>query len=313
MQRQTAKLTLIIVLIAAAGAVTWGYLNRSDLRESWRRWQQGPIPTAVSREALLAARQGQAPPSEELAAEPETPEPTVVSEPTAESESSPAQQLLMEEEPFVADPPPEPAEPAPAAAEPPPLAVDNGIPEALNLAVPMVYQAPFGVWDALHDDACEEAAILMIQGYLHGRTFTRQEMEDALIAMVDWEMDTFGFFKDTDAALTVRIMQEYLGLETARVVPVESMDDVREFISLGLPVVLPADGRMLQNPYFRGGGPPYHMLVAKGYKPGYIITNDPGTRRGADFLYDEDILWNAIHDWNGGDVPNGDKVILVAE
>ena len=63
-----------------------------------------------------------------------------------------------------------------------------------------------------------------------------------------------------------------------------------------------------------GDGPLYHMLVVKGYtKDGTIITNDPGTRRGADFLYDPDALFNAVHDWNGGNVNEGAKVMVVVE
>ena len=54
------------------------------------------------------------------------------------------------------------------------------------------------------------------------------------------------------------------------------------------------------------------MLIIKGYtKEGNFITNDPGTRRGADFIYSPGVLMNAIHDWNGGDVDNGKKVMIV--
>ena len=54
------------------------------------------------------------------------------------------------------------------------------------------------------------------------------------------------------------------------------------------------------------------MLVIKGYtKDGRFITNDPGTRRGANYLYDPNIVLNAIHYWNGGDVKNGKKAVIV--
>ena len=50
----------------------------------------------------------------------------------------------------------------------------------------------------------------------------------------------------------------------------------------GVPVLLPAAGRLLRNPYFSGQGPLYHMLVVKGYtRDGKIITDDPGTRLAA--------------------------------
>ncbi len=54
------------------------------------------------------------------------------------------------------------------------------------------------------------------------------------------------------------------------------------------------------------------MLVLRGYtKDGYVITNDPGTKRGAQYAYRWSVLLNAIHDWNGGDVENGEKVVIV--
>jgi len=52
--------------------------------------------------------------------------------------------------------------------------------------------------------------------------------------------------------------------------------------------------------------------VIKGFlSDGQIITNDPGTRKGADYLYDPQILLDAIHDWNDGDVPRGEKNMIV--
>jgi hypothetical protein len=64
-------------------------------------------------------------------------------------------------------------------------------------------------------------------------------------------------------------------------------------------LILPTLGRELQNPNFKNPGPIYHMLVVQGYtKSGEIITNDPGTRKGKDYLYNPEILFNAIGDWD---------------
>ena len=72
---------------------------------------------------------------------------------------------------------------------------------------------------------------------------------------------------------------------------------------------------MLKNPYYTQPGPERHKVVIIGYDPDNkeFITNDPGTRRGADYVYDGALLWDAIHDWNGGDVPQGAKVMIVVE
>jgi hypothetical protein len=56
------------------------------------------------------------------------------------------------------------------------------------------------------------------------------------------------------------------------------------------------------------------MLVVRGWtKEGMIITNDPGTKRGEGYLYEPDVLINAVHDWSGGDVENGRKAMIVVE
>ncbi|MBI4122698.1 MAG: hypothetical protein HY462_01740, partial [Parcubacteria group bacterium] len=35
----------------------------------------------------------------------------------------------------------------------------------------------------------------------------------------------------------------------------------------------------------------------RGYTPTQFITNDPGTKRGEEFVYPYNTLINAIHDW----------------
>ena len=74
-----------------------------------------------------------------------------------------------------------------------------------------------------------------------------------------------------------------------------------------------ADGKVLPNPHFRDGGPEYHALIIRGYTNKTFITNDPGTQFGENFEYKYNDLLNAIHDWNGGDVKNGRRVVLVVE
>lgn len=188
------------------------------------------------------------------------------------------------------------------------------LPISFNLAVPFVLQAPFAVWDEVHEDACEEASIAMLKAFVDSRKapLSKEEMETMILAIVEYENRTLGYNKDTSAEETAKIMRELYGLN-AKALTLRSLDDIKRRIILGRPVILPAYGKALQNPFFKNGGPVYHMLVAKGWTATHIITNDPGTKHGADFSYPNDILWNAIRDWNGGDVPNGAKVMIAAE
>lgn len=186
--------------------------------------------------------------------------------------------------------------------------------DSYNLAVPFTPQAPFAVWDALHEEACEEASAIMVKAFFDGETSLPPDIaEKRILDVVAWEDDNLGSDMDTDAEQTARFMREHLGMTGARAVAVSSIDDITSYVATGTPVIVPAYGKALGNPYFTGEGPLYHMLVVKGFQDGLIITNDPGTKRGADFIYDADTLWNAIHDWNDGDVQNGRKVMIVAE
>ena len=108
------------------------------------------------------------------------------------------------------------------------------------------------------------------------------------------------------------ILKEFYKYPKVKIVANPSITDIKTALSQSKAVIVPAAGRKLGNPYYTQPGPLYHMLVIKGYtKDGRFITNDPGTRRGADFIYDPAVLWNAIRDWNGGDVDTGKKVMIV--
>ena len=185
-------------------------------------------------------------------------------------------------------------------------------PATLNLDVPFTSQAPFAKWDEIHEDTCEEAAILMVHRFYENQPFTGpQDADDELLAMVDWQNEHFGDFKSTNAEDTARIAREFYGYENVDVIYDITIDDIKREVAQGRPVVLLAAGRLLGNPNFTGEGPLYHALVVKGWTETEIITNDPGTRKGHDYRYAPDVLMNAVGDWNNGDPANGRTVMLV--
>lgn len=188
------------------------------------------------------------------------------------------------------------------------------LPIEFNLAVPFTSQAPLSVWDVVHEDTCEEAAIYMIHRFYEGDPAGKinPSVADAeLLKIVEFEKALFGFFESTTAAQISVLAEQMYGYERVEVITDPTIEDLKTHISAGRPVIVPAAGRMLGNPNFTGEGPLYHALVLKGYTKTNFVTNEPGTRLGADYQYSFETVMNAMHDWNGGDVNNGAKVVVV--
>lgn len=186
-------------------------------------------------------------------------------------------------------------------------------PDQINLAVPFTSQAPFAVWDQPYQDGCEEASSAMVHYYYAKKQFASREEADAeLNRLFDWQDATFGTNKDSSATTTARILTDYYGYKNVVVRTNITAKDIRTELAAGRPVIVPAFGKALKNPNFRNGGPVYHMLVIKGYiGESHFITNDPGTRNGADYTYTKETMVNALHDWNNGDVAHGVPAMIV--
>ncbi|MFH1866712.1 MAG: C39 family peptidase [Patescibacteria group bacterium] len=179
------------------------------------------------------------------------------------------------------------------------------------LKVPFTVQAPHANWDMPYQEACEEAAMIMVADFVSGRNDLRlppEEADQRILALIAWEEEQ-GYAIDVTAAEVAKILSERWGIGAE----IRSYDaeKLRSEIVLGKPVILPAAGRLLGNPYFRNPGPLYHMLVVKGYEGEEFITNDPGTRRGENFRYHYSVFDRAVHDWNGGEVENGEQVMII--
>ncbi len=186
--------------------------------------------------------------------------------------------------------------------------------EEVNLAVPFTVQAPFANWEAPYKEFCEEASVLMTAKYLSGEKIPSPESADKdMLAIKAFEEKRFGYYEDTTAAETAVILREYFKIDAVKLIDNPTVAQIKEAVTAGKLVIVPAAGRLLGNPYYTPPGPLYHMFVIKGYTAdGKFITNDPGTRRGADFLFSESTVMNAMHDWRADrDITKGKKVIIV--
>ncbi len=187
-------------------------------------------------------------------------------------------------------------------------------PIAFNLAVPFTSQAPTGVWDALHEDACEETAIYMVEQYFAGTGNVKIDpivADSAITALIHYAEEQLGHDLSITAAQTVALVEAYYPEYDARIIDNPSVDDLKRLIADGYPIIVPAACRELGNPFFTGEGPLYHMLVIRGYDETHFITNDPGTRHGQNYLYTYDVLMSAMGDWHNGDPTQGASRVIV--
>jgi hypothetical protein len=171
------------------------------------------------------------------------------------------------------------------------------LPEDLNLKMVFYSQAPFGNWDYPWQEACEEASVLLIANEYLEKNWTADDFNEELLKLVDWEKTTFGDYKHTNVQQTVKILNEYLDLKTV-VYDDPTFEDVQKVLARGHFIVMPFAGKRLGNPFYKNGGPVYHMMVVKGYKDGEkIITSDVGTRNGENYVYSWNTIVNAMHDY----------------
>lgn len=194
-------------------------------------------------------------------------------------------------------------------------AEEGKIPDKILIKVPFTSQAPFSKWDELHEEACEEASLVMLKYYLDGKPLNKDISEKEIQDMVKFEIKKYGDYKDTNAAETVKLAEDYYKIENLKVIYDFKKEDLKKYLAWKKPIIVPASGRKLGNPNFTPPGPWYHNLVLVGYGSDTIVTNDPGTRKGEGYEYNIDVLYNAIHDFPGKpeNIERGRKAMIILE
>lgn len=183
----------------------------------------------------------------------------------------------------------------------------------VNLDVPYTSQAPERNWEDPWQNACEEAAILMIDAYVRGYGLSPLSAKDEIIRMVKWQ-EEHKWFTSINAADVQKFFVEYLNYKRpVKIIENPTIEQIKQFLNEGKPILALGHGKTLGNKYYSNGGPDYHAFVIRGYTKDTFITNDPGVNRGANFLFPIENVMKSLRDWNGGDVKNGTPVIIVVE
>lgn len=187
----------------------------------------------------------------------------------------------------------------------------------IDQKVPFVSQAPLSEWsDPRQQDSCEEAVVLMSMAWAKDgiststdanlynfKNLSLADWRDKLVALSDFQQEKYGEYRDASLEdIEIRLFRDYFSYEKTKIKDVLSPKDIILELEKGNLVLIPANGQALKNPNFKAPGPERHMVLIKGYdyEAKEFITNDPGTRNGADYRYDEELLFKAIRPYKTG-------------
>lgn len=157
----------------------------------------------------------------------------------------------------------------------------NFLKSSVNLNISFQSQAPFGNWNMPYQEACEEAALILAHYYYSGKHIDPQTMQKEILSLVDWENKTFGYYKDTDSLEMARTWKEYFGHRNVEPINNFTLEDLKYTLASGYPVIIPAAGRLLRNPYFTKPGPVFQHVL------------------------------NAAHDFDSKNILNGHKIMII--
>ncbi len=187
----------------------------------------------------------------------------------------------------------------------------------MRQSVPFIVQAPHAQWDdPRYQDACEEASMVMAKSWTEGKSYiSRNDAEKEIEELFEYEKDFFGDVVDISISDTARFFEDHYGYNVD-VKENISMEDLYDILAQQSIIIAPTNGKWLENPHFKNGGPERHMLVIVGFdkKNEEFITNDPGTRVGRGYKYKDSILYNAIRDYYTGnkkDIKGTSKAIMI--
>lgn len=180
-----------------------------------------------------------------------------------------------------------------------PLVSEQKLPDSIVAQVPFSSQAPFANWDNDHNEACEEASLLLANEFVRGNKSSdldRFYADSEIIKMISWERENWGGHFDLEIEKTKELAEKFYNTTNLEIKTINSIEEIKSYLATGKIIVAPTAGRKLGNPNFKTPGPVYHMLVIKGYDSDNFITNDVGTKNGKDYKYKYEVLFLAIHD-----------------
>lgn len=178
--------------------------------------------------------------------------------------------------------------------------------DMVYLSVPYVPEAPDGLMVKPWNNSCEEASTAMLDEYYSGnrdKGITKAKAKKSILYYINIENKLFGYNGNTDAAEMTKVINEYSKYFEAKIKIDPTLEDIKDELREGRPVIPLLYGKDLNNPriQFARSGSYYHVFVIKGFddETEEFIVNDNGDlKQGLDLRYSYDTIMGALRDYD---------------
>jgi uncharacterized protein YvpB len=171
------------------------------------------------------------------------------------------------------------------------------------LPVPYVSEAPEGDWSGDWVNACEEATIVMVDGFYAGKiTVSVEEAKSRLLKLFAEQEIMYGSSKNSDSIKIQNLISIYTNY-VGKIKTNPTISELKQEIDNGHPVISLHRGFDLKNKNipFSPVKSSYHTVVLLGYDDiaEEFIVHDPGdSKEGFEHRYSYNDFMFSIHDYN---------------
>lgn len=176
----------------------------------------------------------------------------------------------------------------------------DSAPSSVLLDVPFSTQAPMGEWkDPRQLDGCEEASLVMALMWAQNTKFSPEQIRGYITNMSDYEQYFYGYYKDSSADDTAKLMVNYFGYPNIDVRHNISVADIKAALNANQLVITPINPRIisttLYNKYTIN-----HTVVVVGYDEANIIIHDPLHDWGSNIRVPQATFEKSLADYHSG-------------
>lgn len=184
-----------------------------------------------------------------------------------------------------------------------------------NIEVPFTSQAPEMNWAEPWLNACEETSIVMINAFYEdetGEEITPTQARKQILEVFSTKRKSVSISKDESMQTIVTLIEELDLNWEAEIKTNPSIENIKNELSENRPIIAPVFAPELDNPYYTGSGPDYHVLVITGFDDNTqeFIVNDPGTQFGNELRFEYQKFMDSIHDLHPKEEQSGQKSVL---